>query len=92
MPAKTFEIFAVLSVETRLKILKALKDGPLCVNALTCRTGVSQPAVSQHLRVLKAAGFVKAAKRGCWTHYCLNISKLKSGQDAIAELFKSMHV
>ena len=92
MTAKTSEVFAVLSVETRLKILKVLKDGPLCVNAITCKTGVSQPAVSQHLRVLKSAGFVKAARRGAWTHYRLNKSELKAGQDTIAELFKSINV
>ena len=66
-----------LSVEARVKILQLLKKHSLCVNAITCRLGITQSAVSQHLRVLKSAGLVKAEKRGYWMHYSINAKALK---------------
>ena len=66
------EICSALSVEARVKILQLLKNGRLCVNALTCRLGISQSAVSQHLRILKSAGLVKGEKMGYWVHYSIN--------------------
>jgi ArsR family transcriptional regulator, arsenate/arsenite/antimonite-responsive transcriptional repressor len=66
-------LFAAMSDPTRLKLLKLLQrqcDGnALCVNALAGLLGVSQSAVSQHLRVLKGIGLVKGARRGCQIHY-----------------------
>jgi len=74
------DIFGVLSDPTRLKILKllSLQNQPdaLCVNALAHILGITQSAVSQHLRILKAAGMVKNEKRGYRVHYFLNRQKL----------------
>ena len=39
------------------------------MRALTDRAGVSQPAVSKHLRVLKLAGLVRGRREGRETHY-----------------------
>ena len=66
-----------LSVEARVKILKLLKKHSLCVNAITCRLGITQSAVSQHLRLLKSAGLVRAEKRGYWMHYSINAKELE---------------
>ena len=66
------DISNALSVEARVKILQMLKNGRLCVNAITCRLGITQSAVSQHLRILKSVGLVKAKKRGYWIHYSIN--------------------
>jgi DNA-binding transcriptional ArsR family regulator len=56
-------LFSALSDPTRLRLLKHLqrqrRPGALCVNALAGLLGVSQSAVSQHLRVLKGIGLVK---------------------------------
>jgi ArsR family transcriptional regulator, arsenate/arsenite/antimonite-responsive transcriptional repressor len=71
------DICSALSVETRVKILQLLKSGRLCVNALTCRLGISQSAVSQHLRILKSVGLVKDEKVGYWVHYSVNIRTLQ---------------
>jgi DNA-binding transcriptional ArsR family regulator len=49
-----------LSEPRRVAILDALRDGEQPVGALVGRLGVSQPAVSKHLRVLKDAGLVEA--------------------------------
>ncbi|MFQ6110476.1 MAG: ArsR/SmtB family transcription factor [Nitrospinota bacterium] len=66
------ELFKVLSVDTRIEIIERLKRGKLCVNALAASLGVTQSAVSQHLRILKSAGLVEAERDGYWIHYSLN--------------------
>jgi len=68
--------FAALADPTRLKLLKLLgrqrSPDALCVNALAGLLGVTQSAVSQHLRVLKSAGLVKGERRGYHIHYFIN--------------------
>jgi DNA-binding transcriptional ArsR family regulator len=58
-----------LADEKRLQIVTKLLHSDLCVGALARHLGVSKPAVSQHLRVLRKAGLVSGEKRGYWTHY-----------------------
>jgi ArsR family transcriptional regulator len=65
-------IFKALSEETRLRILKLLEYGELCVCDIVAARGMSQPKVSFHLNVLKEAGFLKDRKQGRWTHYRLD--------------------
>ena len=65
------KIFKALSNDVRLEILSLLAEGPLCVNALVGRLNVSQPAVSQHLKILENAGLVKGSKVGYRVHYSL---------------------
>lgn len=65
------KIFKALSNDVRLEILSMLARRSLCVNALVNRLNVSQPAVSQHLKVLENAGLVKGSKMGYWVHYSL---------------------
>jgi DNA-binding transcriptional ArsR family regulator len=50
----------VLAEPRRLAILDLLRDGERPVGELVDRLGVSQPAVSKHLRILKTAGLVEA--------------------------------
>ena len=52
----------VLAEPRRLQILDLLRDGERPVGALVDHLGVSQPAVSKHLRVLKEAGLVEARR------------------------------
>lgn len=49
---------AALSDPTRLQIVQVLAKGPIAVGDIARRVPVSRPAVSQHLRVLEAAGLV----------------------------------
>ncbi|OCS84644.1 ArsR/SmtB family transcription factor [Caryophanon tenue] len=53
----------------RLKILACLKNGEVCVCDFTDVLGISQPAVSQHLRKLKEADIIQERKVGTWKHY-----------------------
>jgi len=66
--------FKALSEETRLRILKLLENGELCVCDIVAALGMVQPKVSFHLNVLKEAGFLKDRKQGRWTHYGIDDS------------------
>lgn len=72
------QLLKVLSVDTRLKIIRLLKDGPLCVNALAGILKISQSAVSQHLRILKSVGLVTNERKGYFVHYALNPKNLRN--------------
>jgi DNA-binding transcriptional ArsR family regulator len=52
-------LFGALSDQTRLAILDELTSGERSVGALVRRSGVSQPAVSQHLKILRETGLVR---------------------------------
>jgi len=69
-------IFKALSEETRLRIVKLLEHGELCVCDIVAALDMVQPKVSFHLAVLKEAGFIKDRKQGKWTHYRLADSDL----------------
>ena len=63
-------LFKALSDPTRRAIFERLaRDGELTVHALTLPSGVSQPAVSKHLGVLRSAGLVRDRRAGRETHY-----------------------
>jgi DNA-binding transcriptional ArsR family regulator len=72
-----------LSSPARLRIIELLKDRALCVNALTAQLGITQGAVSQHLRVLRESGFVVPEKRGYFVHYTLDGAKVAEVRDAL---------
>lgn len=70
MPAASDLLFRTLGDPTRRALFERLaRDAPLTVRALTNGAGVSQPAVSKHLGVLRRAGLVEAEPRGRETHY-----------------------
>ncbi len=71
------DLFKILSVDKRIEIIELLKKAPMNVNSLADNLGVTQSAVSQHLRVLKAAGLVKDERQGYWIHYSLNKDALE---------------
>jgi DNA-binding transcriptional ArsR family regulator len=58
------EAFQALADPTRHAIFERLKGGPLAVGELASELPVSRPAVSQHLKVLKAAGLVSERRSG----------------------------
>lgn len=69
-------LFKALSDETRLRIVKLLENGELCVCHIVAAVDMSQSRVSFHLKILKAAGLVADRREGKWTHYRLNESDL----------------
>lgn len=64
-------LFKALGDETRLRIVALLTHGELCVCHLQAGLEVSQPNVSRHLAVLRAAGVVDARRDGSWIYYRL---------------------
>ncbi len=69
-PTPQDTLFKTLADPTRRAIFEYLcRDGEQTVRALTARSGVSQPAVSKHLSVLKQAGLVRDRPHGRQTHY-----------------------
>jgi ArsR family transcriptional regulator, arsenate/arsenite/antimonite-responsive transcriptional repressor len=82
-------LFGILSDPTRLKLLRLLSQqkepNALCVNALAYQLGVTQSAVSQHLRLLKSSGLVKGERRGYRIHYFLNEEALIQAQQQISD-------
>ena len=81
------EIYKALSDPTRLRLVKLLNDqeGALCVNALARELGVSQSAVSQHLRVLRQVRLVTGERRGASVHYSLNKDEIERFKSRILE-------
>jgi len=70
MQAVANNVFKALADPTRRAIFERLaRDGEQTVHALTDHSGVSQPAVSKHLGVLKHARLVRDRREGRETHY-----------------------
>ncbi|HXX79967.1 MAG TPA: metalloregulator ArsR/SmtB family transcription factor [Thermodesulfovibrionales bacterium] len=69
-------IFKALSDETRLRILKLLEDGELCVCDIVAALDMVQPKVSFHLKILKDAGLLRDRKQGKWVHYTIHDSDM----------------
>ena len=77
MPDPRDALFRSLADPTRRALFERLcREGEQTVGALTARAGVSQPAVSKHLGVLKQAGLVRDRHAGRQTHYSAQLAAL----------------
>jgi ArsR family transcriptional regulator len=65
-------IFKALADGTRLRVLKLLGRGELCVCEIAAALGLEQPRLSFHLRILKQAGIVLVRRQERWILYRLN--------------------
>jgi DNA-binding transcriptional ArsR family regulator len=83
---KCARICKILSVEARVKILSLLGDKALCVGALAHHLGITQAAVSQHLRILRDSGLVVAEKRGYFVHCRINDEALADWRKTLDEV------
>ncbi|NUN09736.1 MAG: winged helix-turn-helix transcriptional regulator [Ignavibacteriaceae bacterium] len=66
------QIFKALSDNSRLRILKALQSRHLCVCEIRELLKLANSTVSQHLKILKDAGFIVEEKDGKWVNYMIN--------------------
>ena len=85
---KLARIFKILSVERRIRIIELLKRQPLCVNALAHFLGITQAAVSQHLRIMRDAEIVVGEKRGYFIHYRVNEGRLAEFSETARKVFE----
>ncbi len=72
--AAAVELLKALADPTRLSMAATLRrhGEPVCICDLVAVFGLSQPTISHHVAVLKAAGLVTVEKRGLWGFYSLN--------------------
>jgi len=64
-------VMKAVADSARVKILKMLQHRELCVCEMQAVLGISQPAVSRHLRLLEDADFVRSQKDGMWSNFRL---------------------
>ncbi len=81
------QLYRALGDETRLRILGLLAElGPVPVNALSLRVGLSQPLISWHLRILRLAGVIDTQRQGRTTMCRLRTAAFEELHDAEARL------
>lgn len=72
----------------RYRVLEALSGGPKTVSQLVKSVKMSQPAVSQHLKILKSTNLVIDEKKGKEVYYSLNSSYMLSLLDKFTKSLK----
>ncbi len=66
------EIFKALSDPNRIRIIKMLQEKTLCVCEIREVIKLANSTVSEHLSILKKAGFIIEKKEGKWVNYLIN--------------------
>jgi DNA-binding transcriptional ArsR family regulator len=79
---------AAIADPTRRGLLERLREAPASVTELTRSAGISQPAVSQHLKVLEKAGLVAVAPQGARRIYRLNAAGLEEVRSYIESFWQ----
>jgi DNA-binding transcriptional ArsR family regulator len=81
------EMFKALAVETRVTIIELLKsEGPMGAKKIAELVGVTPAAVSQHLKILRQAGFVRSERNGYWIPYSIDEEALENCGEVLAEI------
>ena len=87
MEIEPSEIFKVLSVETRIKIIELLKaQGSLGAKDISAAIGITTAAVSQHLKILKQAGLVRSERKGYWIPYSIDEKAMENCRQILTEV------
>lgn len=87
----TVDFAKALADGTRQQIMRICCCRELKVNDIVDELDVSQPTVSHHLKILKAAGLVHATRRGREIYYSLCQERLAEGCCQVAERFAPDH-
>jgi ArsR family transcriptional regulator len=85
------EVFKALGDPTRLRIIRMLASNmvnDLCAADLAKRLGISQPAASQHIRVLKNVGILEPNREGYRVFYTINGKVLRAYKEQMDALFE----
>ena len=87
MDAEQAELFKVLGVESRIRLIELLKHrGPVCVNEMSEALGITSSAVSQHLKILKHAGLVRCQRKGYWIPYEVDPAALEKCRQLLSKV------
>ena len=79
-------LLKALGEPMRLKIYQSLLERKHCVRSLSKKFGISESAISQHLKIMKDAGLVYGEKYGYHTHYL----PMQNAIDFLAQQFADM--
>ncbi|MGF7190274.1 DNA-binding transcriptional ArsR family regulator [Robbsia andropogonis] len=79
------QLFRLLGDASRLRIVAACLDVPVCVSDIALATGLSPSLVSHHLRLLRGAGVVRGERRGKQIFYC-------AADEHVRRMVRDMHV
>jgi DNA-binding transcriptional ArsR family regulator len=77
--ARLVQVHKAIGHPTRLRLLAALRGGPLCVCQMTVVVKLAASTVSEHLSELRKAGLITDRKEGRWVEYRLSDSALRDG-------------
>jgi len=86
-------MFKALGDLTRLQIIHLLASdtsGTLGVSELAARLGISQPAVSQHLKTLKSEGIVDSRREGFFVYYTINRGRIMQFREQFELMYASV--
>ena len=87
MSLEPSEMFKALAVETRVKIIDLLKsEGPLGAKKIAELVGITPAAASQHLKILRHAGFVRSERNGYWIPYSIDEEALANCRDVLTKI------
>jgi len=87
MEIEPSEMFKVLSVETRVKIIDLLKTrGPLGAKDIAAAIGITPAAVSQHLKILRQSGLVRSERKGYWIPYSIDEKAMENCRQILNEV------
>ena len=82
------DICSALADAKRILILYALEEQPQTVNDLANKVGLSQPAASRHLKILRERGLVRAERQGVNIEYSLTDLRLIQALDLLREVLR----
>lgn len=81
------EMFKVLGVDTRIRIIELLKSrGPLGAKNIAELVGITPAAVSQHLKTLRQSGLVRSERKGYWIPYSIDEQAMEDCRQVLNEV------
>ncbi len=82
------QICAALADPRRILLLYTLAEGPRCVGDLAEQLGITQPAVSRHLKLLRDHGLVQATRHGSNVEYAITDERLIDVLDLLRAILR----
>mgnify|MGYP005724188809 CR=1 FL=1 len=86
--AQKADVYFAIADPTRRHILSLVTGKERAVNDLVGQFQVSQPAISQHLKILRDSGLVTVRKQGRGRWYRINFEQLKKIKDWVSQFEK----
>ena len=81
------EMFKVLGVDTRVRIIELLKSrGPLGAKNIAELLRITPAAVSQHLKILRQSGLVRSERKGYWIPYSIDEQAMEDCRQILNEV------